>query len=365
MTTVTQITPYYPPHLGGVERVVEKLATGLGREYEVTVLTTTLGAGGAPRRVRTGGVRILRHLCWEIAHTPIAPGLVLSLLRTPRDTVLHLHSAHALIPEVLALLARLRGQRFLVHFHLDAYASGPMGWLLPYYKKHLYARVLRAAAGVLVLTEAQVGFVERTYTVPRNRIHVIPNGVGEEYFLPPRRARTHAEPLNLLYVGRLSPQKGVTRLLDAVSRCRRPVRLTVVGDGEQRAMLGERARALRLTNVTFAGSRIDAELRSMYAAADAFVLPSDREGMPLVALEAMAAGLPIVATAVPGNVELLDGVAMLVEPTPAALAAGLDAIASDGETFERLARRSAEAAGSYTWTATVERLKAAYAEALA
>src|SRR6185436_2062177 len=117
--------------------------------------------------------------------------------------------------------------------------------------------------------------------------------------------------LELLYVGRLSPQKNVARLLDAVARTRRPLRLTVVGDGEQRTMLERRARDLGLTDVVFAGPRLGTDLRDAYAAADAFVLPSDREGMPLVALEAMAASLPIIATDVPGNTELLGAVGLL------------------------------------------------------
>ncbi|GIE86488.1 glycosyltransferase family 4 protein [Actinoplanes regularis] len=362
--TFIQISPYYPPHLGGMERVVENVAAGLGVDSDVTVLTTTLGSEGAPRRSRNGRVTVRRHRAWEFAHTPIAPGLLRSLWRTPKDAVLHLHSAHALIPEVVAVLARLRGQRFLLHFHLDVDASGPLGRLLPYYKKHLFGRVMRAAAGVIVLTESQAEFVERRYGVPRHRIHIVPNGVAEEHFLPPRRARV-GEPLRLLYVGRLSPQKNVTRLLDALALCRQPIHLTVVGDGEQRQLLEEQARTLRLENVTFAGSRLGAELREQYAHADAFVLPSDREGMPLVALEAMAAGLPVVATAVPGNIELLQDTAVLTEPSPEALAAGLDSVAGDAELFERLARQSADKARLYTWTAVVDSVKVAYAEALA
>lgn len=364
-SSITQISPYYPPHLGGMERVVENLAVRLGREQDVTVLTTTLGAGDAPRRSADGRLRVRRHRSWEFAHTPISPGLLLGLLRTPRDTVLHLHSAHALIPETLAILARLRGQRFLLHFHLDVDASGPLGRLLPFYKKHFFGRAMRAAAGVLVLTDSQADFVAGAYRVPRERIHVIPNGVGEEHFRPPRRARAAGAPLRLLYVGRLSPQKNVTRLLDALARCAQPIQLTVVGDGEQREQLTAHAAELGLRNVTFAGSRLGAELREMYAAADAFVLPSDREGMPLVALEAMASGLPIVATAVPGNLELLGGVGILTEPDPAALAAGLDSIAADAGLFERLAARSSEVAASYTWSVVVEKVRAAYAKALA
>jgi glycosyltransferase involved in cell wall biosynthesis len=365
MTTILQITPYYPPHLGGLERVVENLAAGLARRHDVQVITTTIGSGDAPRRSRAGAVRVRRHRSIEVAHTPLAPGLLGSLLRTPRSAVLHLHTAHALLPELVALAARIRRQRFLVHFHLDVDASGRLGWLLPAYKKHVFGRVLRAAAGVIVLTPSQADLIRQTYRVPAHRIFVVPNGVGAAYFMAPRPLRRPDHgPLKLLYVGRLSPQKNVSRLLEAMGRTRQAIHLTVVGDGEQRAELHELAARLGLTTVTFAGARLGADLARSYADADAFVLPSDKEGMPLVALEAMAAGLPIVATAVPGTIELLGDVALMAEPDPTALAAALDTIAGDPVRAQAYGQRSAAAARAHNWDAVVRQVEDVYAEVL-
>jgi glycosyltransferase involved in cell wall biosynthesis len=381
MTTILQITPYYPPHLGGLERVVQNLAVGLGRRHDVRVITTTIGSDDAPRRSRDGSVRIHRHRSIEFAHTPLVPGMLGTLLRAPRSAVLHLHTAHALLPELVALAARIRRQRFLLHFHLDVDGSGRLGWLLPAYKKHVFGRVLRAAAGVIVLTRAQADFVRETYRVRAERIFVVPNGVGADYFMAPRPLRrADAGPLKLLYVGRLSAQKNVTRLLEAMSLVRQQIRLTVVGDGEQRAELHALAARLGLGcsatgggsaalhgkpgSVRFAGARLGADLARCYADADAFVLPSDKEGMPLVALEAMAAALPIVATAVPGNTELLGDVALMAEPDPAALAAALDRVAGDPALAEFLGVRSATTARAHDWDTVVRRVEDVYAEVL-
>jgi glycosyltransferase involved in cell wall biosynthesis len=367
MSTIIQISPYYPPHLGGLERVVENLAACLSPRHDVRVLTTTIGAGHASRLSRERGVTVRRHRCVEVAHTPLAPGLVISLLRTPRSCVLHLHSAHALFPEAVAVLARLRRQQFLLHFHLDVDASGPLGRLLPAYKKHVFGRVLRAAAGVIVLTDNQARFLTGTYRVRPEQIFVVPNGVGEAFFMPPRAGVTRpaGRPLSLLYVGRLSPQKNVGRLLEAMSLVREPLRLRIVGDGELRGRLEQRAAELRLENVAFDGPLHGEALLAAYAHADAFVLPSDKEGMPLVALEAMAAGLPVVATDVPGNRELIGGVGLLVAAEPAALAAALDRVAAEDTLRDGLARRSAGVATAYTWEAVARRVEDVYAEALA
>ncbi|MGW6612200.1 glycosyltransferase family 4 protein [Streptomyces erythrochromogenes] len=374
MRTVLQITPYYPPHLGGLERVVLHLSRGLARRHDVRVVTTTLGSGGAPRRAREDGVTVRRHRATEFAHTAIAPGLLGSLLAAPRGAVLHAHCAHALLPETVALAARLRRQPFVLHFHLDVDASGRLGGLLPAYKKHVFGRVARAAAAVIVLTEQQARFVEEAYRVPPERVHVVPNGVGPEFFRPapapvtvPVGAATATatpRPLRLLYVGRLSAQKNVARLLDAISLAESPLRLRIVGGGELDADLRARAAALGLgERVEFAGPLYDGDLLAAYADADAFVLPSDREGMPLAALEAMAAALPVLATDVPGNTELLRDVGLLAAPDPASLAAAVDRLASDPALRGRLAGRSAERARRHTWEEVTRQVELVYRKA--
>ncbi|MFI8447205.1 glycosyltransferase family 4 protein [Streptomyces erythrochromogenes] len=378
MRTVLQITPYYPPHLGGLERVVLHLSRCLAQRHDVRVVTTTLGSGGAPRRTREDGVTVRRHRATEFAHTAIAPGLLGSLLAAPRGAVLHAHCAHALLPETVALAARLRRQRFVLHFHLDVDASGRLGGLLPAYKKHVFGRVARAAAAVIVLTEQQARFVEEAYRVPPARVHVVPNGVGPEFF---RAAPTPAptpdaapvgaatataapRPLRLLYVGRLSAQKNIARLLDAISLAESPLRLRIVGGGELDADLRARAAALGLgERVEFTGPLYDGDLLAAYADADAFVLPSDREGMPLAALEAMAAALPVLATDVPGNTELLHGVGLLAAPDPASLAAAVDRLASDPALRGRLAGLSAERARRHTWEEVTRQVELVYRKA--
>ncbi|WP_051969851.1 glycosyltransferase family 4 protein [Kitasatospora azatica] len=359
MRTILQITPYYPPHLGGLERVVQQLARELAGRHRVQVVTTVLGADGAERRESEAAVTVRRHRAVELAHTAVAPGLPVSLLRAPRTAVLHLHCANALLPELVALSAALRGQRYLLHFHLDVDASGPAGRLLPLYKKHLFGRVMRRAAGVIVLTEGQGSLVRETYGVPAERVFVVPNGVGPEYFTAPRPRS--AGPLRLLFVGRLGVQKNVARLLEAISLLNEPVRLRIVGDGELRGRLEAQAARLGLGgSVEFAGGLHGADLVRAYAEADAFVLPSDKEGMPLAALEAMASALPVVATEVPGSAELLRGVGLLAAPKPAALAAAIDELARDPELHARLGERSAQAARGYSWGAVGERVERVY-----
>ena len=367
MRTVLQLTPYYPPHLGGMERVVEHLAELLAHTNEVRVVTTTLGAGPPEPAGTDAGVRVRRHRAVEVAHTAIAPGLPLSLLRAPRSAVLHLHCAHALMPEQVALAAWLRGQRYLVHLHLDVDPSGPLGRLLPLYKRQILGRVLRAAAGVLVLTDSQRAFVREVYRVPPERVFVVPNGVGPEFFRPVPHTPSEHGALRLLFVGRLSAQKNVSRLLRAMSLVREAVQLDVVGDGELHGRLLLEAERLGLSaagprRVRFVGTLLREDLVRAYAEADAFVLPSDREGMPLVVLEAMASALPVLATDVPGTAELVRGTGLLTAPEPGALAEAIDRVALDPALRLDLARASERAARGYSWEAVSRRVEEVYDE---
>ncbi len=174
---------------------------------------------------------------------------------------------------------------------------------------------------------------------------VIPNGVAP---LPretgaPAVAPSPAGGLVVLYAGRLRTRKAVAVLLEAVARARREVpgiALELVGDGEQRPALRAQAERLGIAGaVRFVGAVPRAEMARRLAAADLFCLPSLYEGLPLAILEAMAAGLPVVATAVAGVPEAVDDgtTGLLVPPEDAdALARALAALAADPERRRRM-----------------------------
>jgi glycosyltransferase involved in cell wall biosynthesis len=360
MKPVIQVTPYYPPHLGGVEVAAQTIAESLAATRPVEVLTSTVGAGHRPRVERSGQLTVRRLRSLEVANTPIAPALGWHLLRQRRDCIVHVHIAQALTPEIVWLTSWLRGRPFIAHFHLDVDPSGPAGRWLAAYKRLVLARVLRAAASVIVLSEDQARFVREQYRV--ERVAVVPNGVraGLEGSSGADEARPAGAPLRLLFVGRLSPQKNLPRLLEALSLMREPAELTIVGDGPERARLTELAARLGLDNLNLAGAQERATLGAWYRRADVFVLSSDKEGMPLAALEAMSFGLPVVATDVPGLRDLCADAGLLVAPEPAALAAALDSLAADPAARQVLARQSKARASGASWEHSLEQIEDLY-----
>jgi glycosyltransferase involved in cell wall biosynthesis len=181
--------------------------------------------------------------------------------------------------------------------------------------------------------------------VRRDRITVIPNGVDATRYAP-AAADVHAAtganghvPL-IGSVGCLAPRKDYATLIDALAkldRSGRRFRALLVGDGPERAALEARARAVGLGDrVTFAGE--SREVPRLLPTMDVFVLPSREEGIANALLEAMAAGRPVVATAVGGTPEVVAAgeTGWLVPPgSPEALAAALDEALEPAEAARR------------------------------
>jgi glycosyltransferase involved in cell wall biosynthesis len=136
-------------------------------------------------------------------------------------------------------------------------------------------------------------------------ISIIPNGVNVNRFSVPVD-RSWDFP-RLLFVGRLVHQKGLDLLFPALGKLTDlPWELTVIGDGPQRVLLEELATRLAIADcVHFAGWQRGSDLECHYRESNLFILPSRHEGMPNVVLEAMASGLPVLATRIAGSEELV------------------------------------------------------------
>jgi glycosyltransferase involved in cell wall biosynthesis len=171
--------------------------------------------------------------------------------------------------------------------------------------------------------------------------------------------------LLLLSVGRLSHEKRIDILLDAFHELREhapEARLIVVGDGPARATLETAAPA----GTTFLGELRGARLAQVYASADVFCFPSTTDTFGQVILEAAASGLPTVAAAAGGAIELVEhgSTGLLVAPDdPAALTRGLAQLADDLPFRAALGRRALASAAERSWASAHEELLAGYASA--
>jgi glycosyltransferase involved in cell wall biosynthesis len=336
-----------PETTGGIGEHVRTLAAALVRRgHRVTVCAPTatlarlalIGAGveGVPLPLgRTrGGVRATRRL---------------RALAADHD-VIHAHGVRA------GAQAALAGAGPLVVTWHNAPLGGPL-------RRAVHTGLERVCArrAVLVLG-ASDDLVVRARHAGAREARLCPVAAPPLADLPPGRLDVQGGPSTILAVARLHPQKRLDVLIDAVADwppAAGPIRVLVAGDGPLRDRLRQHA-SRRSAPVQFLGPRTD--VAELLAAADLVVLPSAWEARPLVAQEALRAGVPLVATAVGGVPGLVGDAAVLVPPgDPAALRAAMLQVLTDPDLRRQL--RTAGPHQAQEWPTVeqmVDQLESAY-----
>lgn len=273
-------------------------------------------AGLAARTARPG----LRGALWQAFYFVEAAVLARHLRRRGAT---HLHNHFATSSASLAMIAsEMSGLPYSFTLHGPADLFDPRGWRLD-------EKVARARFVVCISRFARSQAMLWSDRRHWPKLHVVHCGVELDRYgggVP----RGPGAGLDLLFVGRLVGVKGLFVLLDALARLgRRDLRLTLIGDGADRAALEAEARRLGI-EARFLGYRSQSAVADALREADALVLPSFAEGVPVVLMEAAASGLPVVATRVAGVEELVcDGESGIVVPPgdAAALAGALERLA--------------------------------------
>jgi colanic acid/amylovoran biosynthesis glycosyltransferase len=291
----------------------------------VNVLPTSLGellgahldaAIRSPRRyvstlvlaLRTGAPG-LRERLWHLFY--FAEAMIL-LRHVRRAGIAHLHAHFADSATDVAMLVThyRRGQRvggMACSWSLAVHGS------VEFYNVRQYALAAKLAHARFAVAISDFGRSQLMRLSAQERwphVHVVRCGVDLDVYARPPQRSGRAGAAEILFVGRLLHGKGLSLLFEAVAALRRrglDVSATVVGDGPARADAERGVAALGISeHVRFLGSIGQDELRELYARADIFCLPSFAEGIPVVAMEAMAMELPVVSTRIMGLPELID-----------------------------------------------------------
>lgn len=360
----------YPPIGGGAGNASAQVARHLAQlGRQVTVLTARFA--DLPHDEEQDGVRVVR----------------LPALRAQQDRSGSLEQISFLLSAAilgLPWLLRLRPQAVLAFFGAP---SGVAAWFwslfvavpyivslrggdVPGFRPYDFARQHRLLAPWLrrvwrrahaVVANSQGLHDLGARFEPQVPIAIIPNGVDAERF---QVAARQWAPARLLFVGRVVYQKGIDLLLAALAGLTTPEwHLTIVGDGPRRAELAAQAEQLGIApRVNFTGWKSGAELAAAYAQANLFAYASRHEGMPNALLEAMASGLPAVATRIAGNEELVvPGETGLLVPAEdvAALRGALATLMADPAQRQRYGAAARKRAQTrYSWQAVAQQYAA-------
>ena len=309
----------YPPVGGGAATAAEAIAKALvDLRHRVVVLTGRYK--GLPASSDAGGIFIHR---------------VPSLRRAVDRSGIFEMASFAIggLMFVSAIIRRHQIEATIAFFSLPC---GPIGWLgrrkcsIPYvvslrggdvpgtesslnFIHHILAPIRRAVLkNSVVITANSEGLRKMAEAADQYPVRMIPNGVDSDFFTPADAIamREEGAPLRILFVGRFQKQKNLTFLFEQLARLSPGTfELHLVGDGPEKTHLQGLAEQLGIAaRITWRGWLSRAAVRDAYRTADCLANPSLYEGMPNVVLEAMACGLPVIASKVPGNEEVvLDG----------------------------------------------------------
>lgn len=290
---------------------------------------------------------------------------VMDICARERFDVLHFHEPlMPALPLTMLRLARNVGVATVGTFH--AFAKSNIGY---YYGRPLLKPYLHRLDEAIAVSPAARDFVRQYFDIdPR----VIPNGVDVEMFRPGHAPIRHLrdDRVNVVFVGRLEKRKGLRDLLlaYAVMKERFPrSRLIIVGDGPLRSVVEQHISKRRLQDVVLAGFVPESVKPRYYATADIFCAPATGgESFGIVLLEAMASGVPVVCTEVPGYLTVVEpGVdSLTVRPKrPAELAQTLTVLARDAELRRRLGEAGLRKAQRYSWREVTGQVLAVYQDA--
>ncbi|MBI4376075.1 MAG: glycosyltransferase family 4 protein [Elusimicrobia bacterium] len=379
--SVLMVSASFFPHVGGAEKQALELSVALARRG-VKVQVATRRRRGLPSGGQVRGVPVHRLFCF-------GPGLLNAgtflfslaaflILRRHSYDIIHVHLAGS--PALAAcwigqalgkpVFVKLGGGRGVGEISLSrgTWAGRLKLRWLSRIKPRFFAVTSDIAA------EARQALGDPT-------VEIVPNGVDTDLHHPVsplERAALRTRvgwpeaPLGFLYTGRLSAEKSLPRFLETWARvtaeCFGDAFMAFAGEGPEEGVLRQTAARLGLEGRVFFHGAVE-DVHWLYAAADVFVLPSRAEGLSNSLLEALASGLPVIASRVGGNAEYLEEgrTGLLFDPgNPVELELKIKAVLERADLRRELGRRGRELAETrFSLKALAERYKSFYRESLA
>jgi glycosyltransferase involved in cell wall biosynthesis len=374
MAHIVHILKWYPPSIGGIERVAEFCADAArGAGHDVTVIVCEKDEQRAGRTVTATGVVVERLASWGVFNSmPLSPGLPLAMLRILRTAdLVHFHEPYP--HGTLWLLLLPRPPKLVITWHGDILRQKR----LKPYAEWLQSK-LADRADAIVCTSERMAPGSAVLQRHASQIRIVPFMIDMAPFdalrgQPERITATRRRwgGSFAFACGRLILYKGYDVLIDAMVGT--DLRVVIVGEGPLRAELEAQARERGVAEqVVFAGAVDDETVRDLYCACEFLVFPSSTQGeaFGLVQLEAMAAGRPVINTWLQTSVPDVsrDGVSGLTVPPrdPAALRDAMLSLWNDAALREKLAAGAlASVRERFERSRVIDRLLAFYDDILA
>jgi glycosyltransferase involved in cell wall biosynthesis len=356
---------------GGAEKVTAEVYTRLQDQgAEMAVISAVPGRRDETTSVRGIPTRVVpafdlaKALNAQVTLAPRLLGAARRLIEEFQPHVLHATSLHFQGSIAAALLARHRRLPLVTTAHIASVRQLPLPTraATTVYEHTVGRFILRSSSRVIAVSGATAAHL-RSLGAPAERTTVISNGVDHTRFLPGTR---EPDRRRVVFIGRLIQNKGPADALTAFAALHQPgAELAFVGDGPMRTKLEKTAARLGLENAVRFTGHLD-DVAPILGSGDVLIRPSRTEGQSLAVLEAMAAGVCVLASDIPPNRELIaDGETGLLAPVgdTRSLTRQLDRLLADGQLRDRLAAAGRRRAQQHSWEACTRQTGLVLAEA--
>ena len=390
---IIQVCKSFPPLTSGVANHVYNLSYELSlRGHQVTVLTTDIknssffkiNRADKPYEKITDNFEVYRFKAYPpgipyASAYGIIPALIKKLLKLNPD-VINTHSHGLIHTDITSVLSKIKKVPLVLTIHSsgDTAARPYTTPLLKFYNYTIGKFSLKAANRIIVTSPQMVEYFSRF--MDEEKFCIIPYGIKLERLLNMPLSHLFKKDYDLdrnvvLFIGRLAPVKGIQYLLKAAPQVLREVPDTsfvivgsACGDYNFQKELEKLSHKLGVNDkVIFTGYISDDELLNAYSAANVFVLPTLREGLPIVTLEAMAAGKPVVASNVGGLPSIVkDGVTgFLAEPKNVGqLADSIIKLLLNEKMTREMGDNARDRVKDFSWEKIAKETEKAYKEAI-
>lgn len=357
MKIVIVVFKFPPKWLAGTELATQNIAKRLVQAgHDVFVVTSY--DKGLPKESKENGFYVYRIFCSRIKFFGTAIFWIKSflILTKIKPDVVHCQGISTGISGYWA-------KKFLKIPYI-VYGRGSDVYLNWSFKKLISKMVFENAGAVLVLINDMKDCLKK-YNI--KEVFVIGNGIDYEKFSKHQKQKNGFLSHKIIFVGNLKPVKGLNYLIEAISVVKNKfsdVELIIAGDGPEKKNLQELSKNLNLQNsIKFLGRIENEKVAEYMSVADLFVLPSLSEGFPMVLLEAMAVGLPIVATEIRGVPEIVKNgeSGFLAEPKNSHnLAQKIIFMLENKELMQKISEHNKKTAKEYSWQNVAQNLNAIY-----
>jgi phosphatidylinositol alpha-mannosyltransferase len=377
---IALVSPYDWSYPGGVRSHIEHLAAELrARGHHVRILTPASGLAG--REVEYGiyklGAAMPVHFNGSVARIALTPSMKYDLPRIldgEAFDVVHVHEPFVSTLTLAALkLAHQRRIATVATFHASSNSRTSPAVMAYALTSPFLRSIFAQIDGAIAVSESARDHVARFFAAD---FCIIPNGIDLEHYASgaTRLPQFDDGKRNVLFLSRMEPRKGLRYLLKAIPLVREqsaqgelpPVRFILAGDGPERQQFQKFVYRHGWDDVIFTGYVSDDEKPSYFASADVYCAPSTgNESQGIVLLEALASGVPVVASDIPGYRTVITGpeVGLMTPPRDAErLAWTLCHVLRDDDVRARLAAQGRAHAQHFSWGRVTSAVEQVYQE---